>query len=374
MVNGRDVVLRNSTLLCLDFAVRICVENLDGDIVAIHLQKKEKYQLNRIAAYILIFFSGGDTVENALKRISKEFDLLSEEFFSALDALLASDLLVFTEDHRCKATFKKSKQWISNGWIESLDYNLLTTDYPFLDYRSTDSWAEDVERMEKYRVHDKEPSRHKNELINAKKIECESTIVSLKSLNSSINEIFSPNSVNEALDVSRLKSIISCSLGKLRERPVPGHPEIPPFLRKTSPSGGSRHPTEGYIINLSLEAIDNGLYWFSPQSYSLQLVNRKFDIREIRTNLEGLFRAEFEPRVLVVLTSVFKRNMFRYREPRTFRTIFIDAGHVASTIEMVSRALKVKSFVQHGINDKWFEGYANISGLEEGAILGIALG
>jgi len=91
-------------------------------------------------------------------------------------------------------------------------------------------------------------------------------------------------------------------------------------------------------------------------------------------NLEGLYRASFKIKAVVILTSVFERNMFRYREPRTFRTIFLDAGHVAATVEIASRSLGINAYVQHGINDAWVENLLGLDSLREGVILGIALG
>jgi hypothetical protein len=57
--------------------------------------------------------------------------------------------------------------------------------------------------------------------------------------------------------------------------------------------------------------------------------------------------------------------MYRYREPRTFRTVFTDAGHLLGTFEMVASALGVRSFVHHALNDMEIERMLKISPWKE---------
>lgn len=70
-----------------------------------------------------------------------------------------------------------------------------------------------------------------------------------------------------------------------------------------------------------------------------------------KAHLEGLYLAPFTPQALIVVTAVFARNMYRYREPRTFRTVFMDVGHLLGTFEMVASALGVRSFIHHAMNE-----------------------
>jgi len=92
----------------------------------------------------------------------------------------------------------------------------------------------------------------------------------------------------------------------------------------------------------------------------------------------GPFRARldrnFEPAAVVILTSVFERNMFRYREPRTFRTILLDIGHVVFTLELACAALGLQFYPQHGVDDLAVERLLGLEGLDEGVMYAVAIG
>ncbi|MBM0236171.1 hypothetical protein JNW88_01785 [Micromonospora sp. ATA32] len=44
------------------------------------------------------------------------------------------------------------------------------------------------------------------------------------------------------------------------------------------------------------------------------------------------------PWAVVLYSSFFERNRYRYREPRTFRTVHMDVGHLMTTCEFLGRA------------------------------------
>ena len=65
--------------------------------------------------------------------------------------------------------------------------------------------------------------------------------------------------------------------------------------------------------------------------------------------------------------------MFRYRDPRTFRTIHMDAGHMLGTIEIAAQHFNIESKVSYSINEIELEKYIGITGLVEGTIASVAL-
>ncbi len=93
----------------------------------------------------------------------------------------------------------------------------------------------------------------------------------------------------------------------------------------------------------------------------------------LAANLSGLFLSDWSPEALVVVTGVFARNMYRYREPRTLRTVFMDAGHLIGTLEMAAARVGVRSFVHHAVNDRAVEDLLGLNGLREGVIAGVGL-
>ena len=65
--------------------------------------------------------------------------------------------------------------------------------------------------------------------------------------------------------------------------------------------------------------------------------------------------------------------MYRYREPRTLRTIFIDVGHIAETIKVLCKGLNVHYFAHSYIDEDKLEKILHLKRLEEGIIYNVAL-
>lgn len=85
-------------------------------------------------------------------------------------------------------------------------------------------------------------------------------------------------------------------------------------------------------------------------------------------------RAPFQVAAIVMVTCVFERNMYRYREPRTFRTVHMDAGHLAETFELACAANGIRCFTQYANNDQAIEAKLGLKPLEEGYMLACAIG
>jgi SagB-type dehydrogenase family enzyme len=148
-----------------------------------------------------------------------------------------------------------------------------------------------------------------------------------------------------------------------------------PLLRRTSPSGGARHPSEGYVIVLDVPGVEPGWYHVTMQPFSLRrLVGRPKDPVELHQLFPQTFeRFPLEVRCLIVVTSRFERNMYRYREPRTFRTVHMDAGHIAGTIKIAARARGLAAGISPSDRARAIESAIGIDGMVEGYMLTVAL-
>jgi SagB-type dehydrogenase family enzyme len=110
-----------------------------------------------------------------------------------------------------------------------------------------------------------------------------------------------------------------------------------PLLRKTSPSGGSRHPTEFYVIASGIPGLSDGAYQIAPVDGVLDSVDSVSTPPAEWLDLLGL-AAPARAWALILYSSLFERNRYRYREPRTFRTVHMDVGHLMTTCEFIGRA------------------------------------
>ena len=65
--------------------------------------------------------------------------------------------------------------------------------------------------------------------------------------------------------------------------------------------------------------------------------------------------------------------MYRYREPRTFRTVHMDAGHIAATIRLTARSMGLVGGILVCDNATEIEAALGLDGMSEGYMLTVAL-
>jgi SagB-type dehydrogenase family enzyme len=146
-------------------------------------------------------------------------------------------------------------------------------------------------------------------------------------------------------------------------------------LRKRSPSGGSRHPTEAYVIAFDIPGLAPGAYHYNPASHRL-VVLKDGDLKNTyMKEVVGLNRRlSFVPRAAIILTSIVERSMHRYRDSRSYRVLHFDIGHLLQSSQLVARAQGVQCFTAYSLADSKAEAMLGIDGLMETAMAQIILG
>ena len=104
---------------------------------------------------------------------------------------------------------------------------------------------------------------------------------------------------------------------------------------RANPSSGNLHPTEGYVLLPSLDAIHDrpGVYHYTSKAHCLEL---RADLA--RSNWAALTAAFPEGSFLVGMSSIFWREAWKYGE-RAFRYCQHDVGHALGTIRFAAAAL-----------------------------------
>ncbi|MOA22276.1 hypothetical protein D3C78_1428230 [compost metagenome] len=143
-----------------------------------------------------------------------------------------------------------------------------------------------------------------------------------------------------------------------------------PVFQKSIPSGGSRHPTEAYVVDV----VKKEIYHYCCEKNAFGKISvRNSDIYTCCFGEPEVY-VPFKVRHVVLLTCVWERNMFRYREPRTFRSVHLDAGHAACNVEVLCQKARVRYKVQYGMNSKVLEGLLNIDPFVEGIMCAVMIG
>lgn len=148
-------------------------------------------------------------------------------------------------------------------------------------------------------------------------------------------------------------------------------------LKKTSPSGGGLHPTETYLLINRVEGLSPGLYHYSVQNHSLELL-KDLDIERVK-DLANIFTAGQDypsnANVIAILTSRYFRNYWKYdQHPHAYKVLLMDAAHLSQTFYLTCANLKLGAFTTAAINAKYIEQELNINGFEEGALLVVGCG
>jgi SagB-type dehydrogenase family enzyme len=147
--------------------------------------------------------------------------------------------------------------------------------------------------------------------------------------------------------------------------------EHPVYIRN-SPSGGNLGSTDIYPIILNIKGVTSGSYYYNPLHHELVLL-RAGDYRSELAN-EILYQPEFSrAAVLLVLVAAVDRMRAKYGD-RGYRYVYLDSGHVAQNIYLVSTALSIGCCAICGFVDDRINDLVGVNGLGEATLYVLAVG
>jgi SagB-type dehydrogenase family enzyme len=354
-----------------------------------HLTAHNLHAVSYSTAWLCLSFCGTASVERVVEE-AVEAGMSREATLDAIKALREMQVLVPDSEgllldtthgtHHWAASIMA--RWSSVGWSAAADYHIATFNYPAVSYR--EGTRADAEMMRDYLAVEPDDDRTKKYEDITISFECGSASEALRRLDRPFNDVWEeccgrPRGLTAtAVERNDLEILCAAVFGWLRGRAMSPSNRRKPLAHKISPSGGGRHPTECYLISLAVHDLPEGVYHFSAQTDTLDWITELPSGEETESIFDGLFRARhersFEPRALLILTSVFERNMFRYREPRTFRTVFMDAGCAITNLELIARSMGYSMYTHNAMSDTRTEMLLGIHGLKEGLNYGAAIG
>jgi SagB-type dehydrogenase family enzyme len=173
-----------------------------------------------------------------------------------------------------------------------------------------------------------------------------------------------------SVSASDLATLLGLSFGVQRWLEVPG---LGRLALKTSPSGGSRHPIEAYVVCLRVSGIARGLYHYHAAQHRLELLRRGARAEQIVAFLNGQtwFR---DAAALVLMTAAFNRTWWKYPAPRAYRVVLLEAGHVCQTFCLVATHLGLAPFCTMALTDSRIERHLGIDGVTESVLYAAGVG
>jgi SagB-type dehydrogenase family enzyme len=165
----------------------------------------------------------------------------------------------------------------------------------------------------------------------------------------------------EAVKLEALAQILELTFA------IQGWVDVPGLGRaatKTSPSGGGLHPIEAYVLAQRVKGLKPGIYHYNAERHELEWLRKGVSRRTLQRSLGHQWwftRGAF----LVLMTAVFGRTQWKYDEPRAYRVVLAEAGHLCQTFCLTATWLGLAPFCTMALEDTKWEEWLGIDGVSE---------
>ena len=142
---------------------------------------------------------------------------------------------------------------------------------------------------------------------------------------------------------------------------------------KTSPSGGARHPVEVYLMALRVDGLKKGIYHYQARDHLLEKLDVQASPRMARAYCADQLHAA-EAAALFIMTAVFSRTMWKYHNPRAYRVVLLDAGHLCQTFCLTATRMGLAPFSTAALKDTLIEKDLGLDGISESVLYVAGIG
>jgi len=254
--------------------------------------------------------------------------------------------------------------WLAANWSDALRHYLHSNALPKLSYAKASGWLQDFATMRQKIQESPPPEATKSYPDALARVATTRTPSAMPF--KEVLEAHPRRGSRRPMDYAALANLLSRVFG------VAGHKRLAvtgSHILRTSPSGGSRHPTEAYVVAFDLPGLEPGIYHFQSDRHELELL-RNGEFKALY--MERIFglnrRIAFTPKLALVLTSVVERSMHRYRDARSYRVLHFDLGHLLLTCQLVARSQGLPFFSSYSLGEEAVEALLGIDGLRETAM------
>jgi SagB-type dehydrogenase family enzyme len=305
-------------------------------------------------------------VEFAMQRLRCE----RQQALQGVTDLITAGLLV-QPDNSARADLDQAARWAHFGWAEAFRFHSATNRIRKMNYAVDPDGVEDKTLMRQYLRDEPSPANYSGN----SEVDIALPNIPQTDLLSFTDAVRLETQFSEEpclLDLNRLGRLLFLCVGQTGARRLPLTDR---HILKTSPSGGSRHPTECYAAILDVPGVPCGVYHYVVRSHGLRSVRGDVDPdRFMASALLKPARIPFRIRIVLVLSTVPERSMYRYRESRSYRVLHYDVGHILQTISYAARAFGLKSQRCYSFDDSAVEALLGLDGFEEAGMAAVSIG
>lgn len=168
----------------------------------------------------------------------------------------------------------------------------------------------------------------------------------------------------EGVPLESLSRVLELTFGIQEWTKVPGLGRV---ALKTSPSAGSLHPIEAYVLVQNVKGVKKGIHHYNAARNELEWLRAGIAEPGLERSLGSQWwfaKGAF----LVLMTAVFGRTRWKYDFPRVYRAILLEAGHLCQTFCLVATWLGLAPFCTMAQTDTKWEQWLGIDGITESII------
>ncbi len=330
-------------------------------LIKFYLKNNKVYLENHLTHKIF------DIDLNVLKIIGSYQDLVNTKDIEALSTIksLKANSIILNKTSYEKIT-RNYSHWESYNWWVSLLYYLSTESIDVVDRKS----SKDQSKVLKKYLEIEHPSFYKKYKNKKIPLEYQDKIdkVNLTELllkRRTFRDFKAPIGFNELSNILHY----SCKeITALRNLQIKEYKKKPEVLLKSLYS-----PFEIYLIVNNVSGLRRGIYHLDLEDHSLSILKQGNYGKKIAEISQGQMFIE-NASVVILISIVFKRYMFRYRQARAYRDGITTAAELAQLLIIYSTYFNIKAFETPALKDTKIQKLLGLEEWEEEVLYLLALG
>ncbi|AIL13909.1 hypothetical protein IM40_11280 (plasmid) [Candidatus Paracaedimonas acanthamoebae] len=144
-------------------------------------------------------------------------------------------------------------------------------------------------------------------------------------------------------------------------------------MRKAHPSGGGLHPIEAYIIVFNVENIPAGIYHYNVKGHYLSKIANPCSYEQLKQVLCGQFFGDGIS-FGVFLVAHFSKVWDKYVHSRSYKDVYLDAGHVSQTFLLTATTLSLLTWETAWFKDTKVSQLLHINGISVAPLFFLGIG
>lgn len=142
---------------------------------------------------------------------------------------------------------------------------------------------------------------------------------------------------------------------------------------KTSPSAGSKHPIELYVLVRNVKGLPPGIYHYGADRHRLAVISKRLTAAKVESYLGHQWQFRDAAAVVLLVASVARTN-WTYPYARAYRSLLAEAGHVCQTFCLAATWLELAPFCTMALADSAIEKALGIDGVTDAVLYAAGVG